>query len=255
MNKTTCSAIQRKLDESLLDDGLGSEISTHLAGCPDCSDFHLKETRLRQLVGSLGTVPAPADFDFRLRARLANEDSRADFQFWSLRYRTVAAALVVALIVGVSFVVFQMTGSNGTSVNVSDGNPPKIIPAPQIAPQINPQVNQVTKQKEQTTTGSVVAKGYQSRSGFEKRGLPTNTRTKKALAVTELSSEGAQSVRDSESEPSSEAVFPVDASQRSLKMSLFDSRGNPKTISLPSVSFGSQRVVPTATSYAQKGVW
>ena len=251
MNKTTCNAIQRKLDELLLDDGLGSEISTHLAGCPECSDFHLKGTRLRQLVGSLGTVPAPADFDFRLRARLANEDTGSIFHFWSLHRRTVAAALAVALLVGVSFVVFQMTRSRGTSVNVTSGtNPSKSIAAPQVTPQIIREEDQ-----KPTTIESVVANGPQARSVIQKKGLPSDSRTRRAMAVAELSSDRAPLVRDSKSEASSEAVFPVDASQRSLRMSLFDSRGNPKTISLPSVSFGSQRVVPTNTSYAQKGVW
>ena len=252
MNKTTCSAIQRKLDELLLDDGLGSEVSTHLAGCPECSDFHLKGTRLRQLVGSLGAVSAPADFDFRLRARLANEDTGSTFLFWSNRYRTVAAALVVALIVGVSFVVYQMVRSKSTSVNVtSSGTPGKNIAAPQVTPQIT----RVEEQKPQTAGESMVAKAPQFKNVIHKRGLSSDSRPKRAMAVTELSSDRAPLVRDSKSEVSSEAIFPVDASQRSLRMSLFDSRGNPKTISLPSVSFGSQRVVPTNASYAQKGVW
>jgi hypothetical protein len=251
MNKTTCSAIQRKLDELLLDDGPGSEISTHLAECPECSDFHLKGTRLRRLVGNLGTVPAPADFDFRLRARLANEDTRSIFHFWSRHYRTVAAALAVALLVGVSFVVFQLTRSKNNSVNFTSGaNPSKSIAAPQVTPQI-------IREEEQkpTTSESVVAKGPQFRNVIQKRGQPSDSRTKRAMAVAELSSDRAPLVRDSKSQASSEAIFPVDASQRSLRMSLFDSRGNPKTISLPSVSFGSQRVVPMNTSYAQKGVW
>jgi hypothetical protein len=251
MNKTTCSAIQRKLDELLLDDGLGSEISTHLAGCAKCSDFHLKGTRVRQLVGSLGSVQAPADFDFRLRARLANEVTGSTFHFWSNPYRTVAAALVVALLVGVSFVVFQMARSKSASVNVSSGgNPTKSTAAPQVTPQIR-----VEEHKQQTASESTVAKGPQFRNVIQKRGLPSDSRIKRAMAVAELSSDRAPLVRDSNSEASPDAIFPVDASQRSLRMSLFDSRGNPKTISLPSVSFGSQRVVPTSTSYAQKGVW
>jgi len=52
-----------------------------------------------------------------------------------------------------------------------------------------------------------------------------------------------------------DTVIPVDASQQSLRVSLFDGRGNPRTISVPTVTFGSQRVVPQATSFAPKGVW
>ena len=43
----------------------------HLRECAACREFHEQQTKLRQIVGSLGTVDAPADFDFRLRARLA----------------------------------------------------------------------------------------------------------------------------------------------------------------------------------------
>jgi hypothetical protein len=82
-----------------------------------------------------------------------------------------------------------------------------------------------------------------------------NIRTKRPTAVAEFSLDRAPVVRNSGTVEGSEAIFPVDASQQSLRVSLFDSRGNPRTISLPTVSFGSQRVVPTATSFAQKGVW
>ena len=251
MNKTTCSEIQRKLDELLLDDDPGSEVSTHLAGCRECSDFHQKGTSLRQLVGSLGTVAAPADFDFRLRARLANENSGSAFHFWSLRSRTVAAALGLALLVGVSFAVFQATRSKAPGVDVvKKDNPPKTIIQDTGPKQTN---EEVTEQP--STTEPAVATIPKPRSGGQRQVTQVNNRNRRASAVAEFSSETAPSIRDYKSAPISEAIFPVDASQQKLRLSLFDSRGNPKTISLPSVSFGSQRVVPANTSYAPKGVW
>ena len=251
MNKTTCSAIQRKLDELLLDDDPGSEVSIHLVACPECSDFHLKRTRLRQLVGSLGTVAAPADFDFRLRARLANENSGSAIHFWSLRSRNVAAGLGVALLFGVSLAVFQATRSRGPGVDVvKKDNPPQTI--------IQDTASKENKQEvieQPPSTNPAVATISKSRNVGQKQVVQVNNRNKRASAVAEFSSEVAPSIRDYKSAPISEAIFPVDASQQKLRLSLFDSRGNPKTISLPSVSFGSQRVVPTNTSYAPKGVW
>lgn len=252
MNKTTCSAIQRKLDELPLDYDPGSEVSTHLVACPECRDFQLKGTKLRQLVGSLETVAAPSDFDFRLRARLANENSGSAFHFWSLRSQTVAAALGFALLVGVSFAVFQATRTKGPGVDVVK----KESPAQTI---VQATASKETKQKvieqQPAASESVVATIPKGRNVGQKQVVQVNNRNRRASAVAEFSSEAAPTIRDYKSTSSSEAVFPVDASQQKLRLSLFDSRGNPKTISLPSVSFGSQRVVPTNTSYAPKGVW
>jgi hypothetical protein len=167
-----------------------------------------------------------------------------------LRIRTLSAALAVALLVGVSFVVFQLTRSKGINVNlISKENASK-----NIVPEVPPKTLQVDGPKQDPANVEAVATGPASRNMSGRR-VVFNNRNKRATAVAEFSFGTAPVVRDSRSTASSEAVFPVDASQQSLKVSLFDSRGNPKTISLPSVSFGSQRVVPTTTSFAQKGVW
>ena len=49
------------------------------------------------------------------------------------------------------------------------------------------------------------------------------------------------------------AVFPIDASLQPLRLSLDDGRGNAKTISVPTIRFGSQQMLPT--KLAEKGVW
>ena len=255
MNKTTCIAIQQELDESSLGDDLAPDILEHLESCPVCSDFNLKQTKLRHLVGSLGTVSAPADFDFRLRARLASESQGTGFHFWSLGYSTLAAALAVVLLVGVSFVVFQLTRSRSNDGDqLSRENPREDNPSNTAQP--SEALNKVESVKEVSPPEpSVMAKVTDPRNGVEKRSSQFSNRNKRALAVSDLSSEVAPSVRDAKSAANYEAVFPVQASQQSLRLSLFDARGNAKTISLPTVSFGSQRVVPTTTSVAQKGVW
>jgi hypothetical protein len=248
MNKT-CSGIQRELDEWQPDDELGVKVTEHLAGCLECSDFHLKHTRLRQLVGSLGTVPAPADFDFRLRARLAKEKtSRSNVSFWSLPYKAVAAALLVALLVGASYVIFQKTRSEGTINNTISNNGKAPLAAPSAEP------TQEQTRKVQSPIEAVATSTGPSSTVVQKRGNPIVIRNKRPAAVAEFSSTQATSVRKALSN-SNEGIFPVDASQQSLRVSLYDSQGNARTISLPTVSFGSQRVVPTATSFAPKGVW
>lgn len=51
------------------------------------------------------------------------------------------------------------------------------------------------------------------------------------------------------------AAFPIDTSLESFKVSLDDGRGNAKIISVPTISFGSQRIVQSANQFAPKRDW
>src|SRR6185503_19728525 len=109
MRKNICEVIRRELDELTLDETCSTAAVEHLRGCGACREFQKKQTKLRQIVGSLGTVSAPADFDFRLRARLANESSNAastlSFVEWPLVRRSLAAvALLLVFAIGVYLV-------------------------------------------------------------------------------------------------------------------------------------------------------
>src|SRR5215204_2543986 len=101
MRKNNCEVIRLELDELMLDETCSSAATEHLRECSACREFHQQETKLRQIVGGLGTVAAPPDFDFRLRARLASESSSASFHlksvYWPFARRglAVAAALIV----------------------------------------------------------------------------------------------------------------------------------------------------------------
>src|SRR5215211_9113818 len=98
MKETKCEAIRRELDELTLGDECSVDATRHLRDCSECQEFHQKQTKLRQIVGGLGTVEAPPDFDFRLRARLANDSSNTAFHLWPFARRGVAVAAVLLLI-------------------------------------------------------------------------------------------------------------------------------------------------------------
>jgi hypothetical protein len=54
------------------------------------------------------------------------------------------------------------------------------------------------------------------------------------------------------------SAFPIDASYQSLKVSVDDGRGSKRTISLPTVSFGSQRTLSQSNSplvASSRGAW
>src|SRR5215217_9470155 len=94
MRTNNCEVIRRELEELMLDETCSSAATEHLRECSACREFHQQETKLRQIVGGLGTVSAPADFDFRLRARLAGDSSSAGLA-WPFARRGFALATVL----------------------------------------------------------------------------------------------------------------------------------------------------------------
>jgi len=252
MSKTTCSIIRRQLDELMLGDSQSPDISQHLRECVACRDFHEKQTKLRQIVGSLGTVSAPSDFDFRLRSKLASEKSNGSYQLtrslWLFGKRTAVVAAAVLIIVGAVFLVREFPNSNLPVDTAVDNKPPSKT-GPADVESVKPGNSQVSKGTEETARVA----GDKENKTVSKRNVTAPLRNNRLLTSEDQASSRAPLIRAPQQ--TLDQIFPVDASQQSLKVSLFDGRGNPRTISLPTVTFGSQRVVPTATSFAPKGVW
>jgi len=247
MSKSICTTIRRELDEMTLSEDCGGEVARHLSDCAECRDFHQKQTRLRQIVGSLGTVSAPPDFDFRLRSRLANENSKSSFhltsRFVTFGQRSVAAATALALLVAAVVLVRHLANRNSVA--------PTVVEKVEVPP-VGPAENQFDKKGLVAKEGNSTTPSNINSSTGKRIVGGGGIRPKRQMAVLEQSSEGAKVLGGTKH---SETIFPIDASQQSLRVSLFDARGNPRTISLPPVSFGSQRVVPTTASFAPKGVW
>src|ERR1043165_5258767 len=95
MKDTRCELVRRELEELTLNDEFSANAAEHLQACADCREFQRQQTKLRQIVGSLGTVSAPADFDFRLRARLANDSSSATYGQFARRAFALATVLLI----------------------------------------------------------------------------------------------------------------------------------------------------------------
>jgi hypothetical protein len=250
MSKTICSTIRRQLDDMMLGEPQDPDISRHLTECSECRDFHDKQTKLRQIVGSLGTVNAPSDFDFRLRSRIASGRSNGSYQLsrsiWWFGQRTAAVAAALVMIVGAIFLVRELQNRSTPDQTAEDNKPPSRT-APAIVDSVNADTNQSSKGTEVTARVA----GEKEKERVSRRNT-TPVRNIRTLESEAQASSLAPVIRLPQT---SDQVFPIDASQQSLRVSLFDGRGNPRTISLPTVTFGSQRVVPTATSYAPKGVW
>ena len=255
MRKNNCELIRRELDELMLDETCSSDAVEHLRDCGACREFHEKQTKLRQIVGSLGTVAAPADFDFRLRARLANESSSAashfNFVAWPVLRRGLAAAGLLLVFATGAFVVRNILNGPPTVTDTAKESPvPQVRETKTPVEAITPVVPDVHKQ-------DVVTTGPNKRLQKSKldRSTQVAIRNTRPLATLDSSSTGANVLKGVEPGGMS-AAFPIDASSlQTFKVSVDDGRGNAKTISVPTISFGSQRLMQNANHFAPKKVW
>lgn len=249
MRKNNCEVIRRELDELKLDEACSASAAEHLKECSACREFHQTRTKLRQMVGGLGTVAAPPDFEFRLRARLAaNGSSSEGFHFWSFARRGFAFAAVLVVFLTGTIVVRNIVNQQTRREVVA--NPP----VPQTPPQlVTPVLPDAAPSSRELTAGVQDTSAPRNRT---ERSVLTGPRVKRHLATVEPAGTRAEVISGSEAVGSgATAVIPIDASIPTLKFSLDDGSGNARTISVPTIRFGSQRMLPNGNQFAQKGIW
>lgn len=117
-----CKKCRREIDESAKDQRISDEALAHVASCTPCRTFRAERIALREMVGSLGVVSAPADFDFRLRARLAAEKSvRPSLaqRIFAPTSHAVAIAAAFVILVAAAVALKQFTSSSRNVAGLS----------------------------------------------------------------------------------------------------------------------------------------
>jgi hypothetical protein len=247
MKHTICDQVRFEIDEKELTAALSNSATEHLRHCSECQEFQNKETKLRQIVGSLEPVNAPPDFDFRLRARLANDRTVASYRsmsavrLWRMRSAAVAAMLLIfaatVYMIRQNQPVQSTPGSDRTTSASNDTTPAK------------PANSQPARSDSALASNGGSESTPDERKNVRRR--PLNGTLKRPTATVDYSNTVAPVL-------SIDQTFPIDVSQPSFKVSLDDGRGTSRTISVPTVSFGSRRVLtPTMASnqIAPKGDW
>ncbi len=246
MKEKRCETVRRELEALRLRDECSMDAALHLRGCRECREFYQQQAKLQQMVGSLGTVEAPPDFDFRLRARLANESSSAGFHFralqWSFASKGFAAAAMILLFVGGFVYVRTIVNQPPAQETVADQRTEPAQPAPK------PVENKVVDQQ---SIPVVASDNGPRRVGSERR---VTAKAKAPLVAADFASERPTLISDTHRHS---PIFTIDASLEPFKVSIDDGHGNARTISVPTITFGSQRVLPAANQFPQKGdvVW
>jgi hypothetical protein len=138
---------------------------------------------------------------------------------------------------------------NQERVEVVKTNNPAANPGQQTSPVPVPQPREEGVIQRETVAVSQAPKAPPGRS------VPVGHPPRRSVVAEDFSKQRAEIWGGTKGISNSE-VFPIDASLDSFKVSLDDGRGNARTISLPTIRFGSKRILPGDTQYsATKRVW
>jgi hypothetical protein len=183
---------------------------------------------------------------------LASDSSLTTFHLASplrlLRSSSFAVAAMVVVLAGAAFVLWQSNQPQSTTENratrdvvtpVDNSQPGSASP---LAGGISP------------ATPPPDVRGVRDQKQGRRTIVPASSR--RPTSTVEMASTGAQVIRGEQSMAT--VGIPLDVSQPFFKVLLDDERGSSRTISVPTVSFGSRRVFTNASmanQYAPKGDW
>ena len=237
MNKTDCRAVRRKIDESELGQRLSERVEAHLASCVGCAEFQSERLRLRELVGSLAPVTAPADFDLRLRARIARENAAHARQPFIFRFvmstpGIALAALAVMLVAGLVWFNQRTPTQSSNTARTNGGKETS------VAPVTLPAVQNNQGGSNQTDVAAVMPPDN-SKPQSGGRQYSNRSPVFNASRTSDFNSSPAESVRLAQDRA---GEVSLSAPVNPMVVTVQDDRGGKRRILLPPISFGSQRV-------------
>jgi hypothetical protein len=241
MNANDCRTVRREIDTLDLGQRLSEPLETHLAGCAACAQFRTERAQLRELVGSLKPVAAPADFDMRLRARIAREKDARARQPFIFRFAMTTPAITVAALIVLTI---------ASIVWINQGNQTSNTP-PAVANQINEKVASpaplATNPKDAPIQSNEPVVATINQPGNSKRANPSERNAVKPLPasvspssqVSDFSARAAESIRQTRDRAGEVSLA---APSKPMVVSVQDANGTTRKILLPPISFGSQRL-------------
>lgn len=274
-------------DRDLNREALSDAARGHLSACAECRLFGEERLALRRLVGGLDKVSAPADFDFRMRARLAAERAsrapraaRFNFSPATLSWPLAAS---LALVVSASLYFQQrrpdtpephtttaeLSRTTGTAPQTSIAQPSTTSPQPFVAEPATPGLRTASREASRGVHVAASKSALPQRRRAVTPGLDRRAGVAPEAAQVEESTSvsvtGATPRFAASGTARAEGVpIPVqlNAPEGQLKVLLRDTSGGARTISVDSVSFGSRDVIgrpgatyTSASLSTNQGVW
>src|SRR5258708_2108354 len=245
MNGKECRATRREIDESELNQKLGDQARAHMALCASCRKFCAERTSLRELVGSLEPVAAPGDFDLRLRARLANERQGRARQPFAFRFVIGTPAIIVAallVMLAVALVWFAQKNQNQAPAIAADST--RQEPALPNQSRLASNRDERPVQTSEVLSPPVVDPKPTGRQNRQDNNYKEINSKSAGGSVRDAGVLPAQSIKQIEQRA---GEVSLSAPLKPMVVSMEDDPGATRTISLPPVSFGAQRMVDNRT--------
>lgn len=270
-----CQKCKIEIEErDLRRESLSDAAQAHLGTCANCRVFGEERLALRRLVGGLEKITAPADFDFRMRARMAAElSASAPRSGWfSLTPAALSWPLAgcLALLISASLYL-QQRGADATispaAEVVSFASPtPTVVEVASNGEsskpdEIRPRVDAPTAKHSTTQRRRVVSA---ERPVGNAR---VETATAQERIIVDSNSAGVMgapmrfATNGVAKGESAMIPVPLSAPERPLQVLLRDTSGSERTISVESVSFGSRDALGRAAKFTKasvstnQGVW
>ena len=245
MNTNECRGVRQEIDQSELGQRLSESSESHVIGCASCAAFRAERTRLRELVGSLQPVTAPADFDMRLRARIAREqDQPAQPSIFRLFMSTpaIAVAGVIVMVVGGMVWMNQRAGQPPTGTASNQPAPPNPATPSGASTQAGAKDNQTVPPAE-TNKGRDLSIEDQKLASVPRRNSTKTSSIASAPQSSDFNTSRAPSFQMSDRAGEVSLTAPV----KPMVVTVYDEKGGSRKILLPPVSFGSQRLTDKTT--------
>jgi hypothetical protein len=261
-----CKACRIEIEDMRLGESLSYEALAHADGCVYCRAFREERAAIRHLVGSLEKVPAPPDFDFRLRARLARseESRRVSWGLPALSRVSIALVASLALII-VAAVLFRQINFNGTSTTqtpelarttptASNPLPATVAASSEAGQPVQPTVTRIGNESENISGQRMLLAVNRRGGAYRGRSLDAarnaaNPVSSEPIFTAEfgVSKTAPQitppGIYNPAVDPGPALVVPVRALGQPVKLLLGQGRGTMQTVSLKSVTFGSEKLV------------
>lgn len=257
----SCKKYTAEIEDAAAGSALSGGARLHLDACPACREFRRERESLRALVGSLGTIPAPADFEFRLRARMRADSAAPRRSLFGLAYAPAAGvALAAVFAVAVTLTLYTRQGAD-------DAPPARVESARVESQQAGASPARATRESERDGRAGVeeFEKVADKAKGGRGTGAPVvasrrASRDSSVASVVKARGTGHRTAVFNESramvitKPAQGEValtgltvaVPLPNSERPLKVLVSDERGASRVVPVRMVSFGSQELVARA---------
>jgi hypothetical protein len=249
MRTMNCQNVRSVIEAADRGDLLSVAAMEHINACQACEKFNDEHVKLREIVSDLGIVKAPEDFEFRLRARIARANvqrAQSTLNRLNLGFGSLAFASLMVIFGGAMLLV---------NLRSPEQAPVVVNPTPAALP-----IAAATPFQQPTGSPGLAVLSPTSTSTVDRvsaRRAPARTKQTGRTGTREMASAPARVVRPGEMTARA-SDFPIDTSAQPVRVSMDDGRGSSKTISVPRVSFGSQRVLSQSNSplvASARGAW